>query len=69
MTDTKGKDIEQLIRESVFPNPAFRRDLRSLLLRQDRLLDLEELAAVAGGVDYREKDKREAWPDQGHDPK
>lgn len=48
------KDIEKMIRKSRFTNPDHKRKLRERLFEQGRELDLDELAAVSGGMSLPE---------------
>ena len=43
------KDIENLIQNSKFPNPAHKDMLRDRLPEEDVLLDLDDLEMAAGG--------------------
>ena len=64
------RDVENLIRESAFPNPAHKSSLRKQLFEQDARLDLDDLDAVAGGVRPPEPESPEswaAWPAAGED--
>ena len=59
------KDVENLIRDSVFPNPGHKRELRRQLLETTVELDLGDLDAVAGGVAQPEPEDWANWPTSG----
>ena len=64
-------DVEKLIADSALPNPEHKRRLRELLFGQEaRELSLDELAAVAGGVNLPEDNDEQwaHWPVQEDNP-
>ena len=71
MKTWNDRDVENLIREGAFPNPAHKSSLRERLFEPDAQLDLEDLDAVAGGAGHSEPESPEgwkAWPAPGEDP-
>ena len=51
MKTRSEKDVEDLIRNAAFPNPAHKQKLRKQLMEQmTEELDLEDLDMAAGGV-------------------
>ena len=59
------KDIENLIKDSAFPNPAHKNALRDRLSDKDRILSLEDLELVAGGKSLPDSEVWEEWPAPG----
>ena len=59
------KDVENLIRDSAFPNPAHKDALRRQLLESDVPLDLEDLEMAAGGRALPGQEEWEGWPGSG----
>ena len=56
-------DIENLIRNSQFPNPGHKRILREKLFRSTIELDIDDLAKAAGGVSIPEQNMWETFCD------
>ena len=56
------KDVENLIRNSEFSNPAHKKALREKLFTEDLQLGLDDLDMVAGGKSIAEQEKWEIWP-------
>ena len=52
------QDIENLIKNSVFPNPGHKRKLRERLFEPTTELSLDELDAAAGGAAIPEPEAR-----------
>ena len=61
MKTWNDRDVENLIREGVAPDPAHKSSLRKRLFEQDGQLDLDDLAKVAGGVTAPEPEQWDAW--------
>ena len=61
------KDVENLIQNSAFPNPAQKDALRRQLFDKSMPLDLEDLEMVAGGKRPSDEEKWEAWPEPEED--
>ena len=64
LTDT---DIENLIKNSQFPNPGHKSRLREQLFESSIELDVDALAKVAGGVTISESDVWNTFPGQKED--
>ena len=56
------KEVENLIKNSSFPDPAQKDVLRRRLLEDDTVLDLEDLELVAGGRTLPEQEEWKGWP-------
>ena len=56
MGEWKEKDVEKLIRNSLFPNPVHKRELRQYLSEVEEL-GLDDLEAVAGGLSNIRKEQ------------
>ena len=63
------KEIESLLRDSAFPNPAHKRALRDQLFEPIIELSLDDLAAAAGGVALHEPEGWMQWPTGEEDKK
>ena len=50
------KDIENLVKNSAFPNPAHKKALREQLFGSAKKLGIDDLKAAAGGVKLPEQD-------------
>ena len=62
MKNRTEKDVENLIKNSAFPNPAHKEALRRRLFDAAVPLELEELDLVAGGKNLPEQEAWTAWP-------
>lgn len=69
MSKWTEKDIENLIRNSVFSNPLHKNTLRERLFETDIPLDPDDLDAAAGGVTLPEPEGREPWQMSEEDKK
>ena len=62
------KDIENLIKDSKFMNPAHKNALRRRLLEDASVLDLEDLEMVAGGRTLSEAEEWVLWQESVENP-
>ena len=60
-------DIENLIKNSQFPNPGHKNKLREQLFESTIELDLDAIANVAGGVTIPESDVWNTFPGEKED--
>ena len=72
MKTWNDRDVENLIREGVYPDPAHKSRLRERLFGEDRQLGPDDLAMVAGGTAPPEPERWEEGsgdgPAPGEDP-
>ena len=61
MKNWTEKEIENLIKNSAFPNPAHKKALRQKLFEPVIELSLDDLDAAAGGVMLSETENRKPW--------
>ena len=62
------KDVENLIREGIVPDPAHKNRLRERLFGENRELELDELAEVAGGAALPASEEWMPWAGSEEDP-
>ena len=67
MSARADKTIEDIIRNSAFPNPAHKDALRGRLFDGDVPLDLDDLETVTGGKALPVQEKWLVWPEFGKD--
>ena len=63
MSKTHDRDIEELLRDANFANPAHKEALRQRLFCDGAELELDDLALAAGGL-AEPFVPPEAWPDK-----
>lgn len=69
MSKWTEKDLENLIRNSVFSNPLHKNALRERLFETDIPLSPDDLDAAAGGAALPEPEGRDPWQTSGEDKK
>ena len=62
------KDVENLIREGIVPDPAHKNRLRERLFGENRELDRDDLAEVAGGTALPAPEEWKPWNGSEEDP-
>ena len=67
MRKPPDRDVEALLRDANFANPAHKEALRQRLFSDGAELELDDLALVAGGL-AEPFVPPEAWPDTGLEP-
>ncbi len=65
----KDKDVERLIKDSRFQDPAHKNDLRGRLFDEAVALDPDDLGMVTGGSALPEQEHWEVWPEPEKDGK
>ena len=63
MSNTHGRDVEQLLCGAAFSNPAHKEALRARLFGDMQVLEPDDLALVAGGM-MTGRFQLEDWPEE-----